>query len=77
MISMKKLLREDFFGHPIVIKLASQINKKTIDGFCFMYVKDKKTIKLLKDNDEWLDYIGIIIEYRPKKKQLFIKWTKE
>lgn len=74
---MRKLDRDEFFGHPLVQKLAIQINKKTLDGFCFMYLKDKKTIKLLKDNDEWLDFIGIIIEWRQKKKHLFIKWVKE
>lgn len=71
---MKKLLREDFFGHPIIQKLTNQINKKTLDGFCFMYIKDKKTIKLLRDNDEWMDYVGIALDWRPKKKLLFIKW---
>lgn len=74
---MRKLGRDEFFGHPLVQKLAVQINKKTLDGFCFMYLKDKKTIRVLRDNDEWLDFIGITIEWRQKKKHLFIKWVKE
>ena len=69
-----KLGRDEFFGHPSIQKLASQINKKTLEGFCFMYIKDKKVVKLLKDNTGWLDYIGIVIEWRQKRKQLFIKW---
>ena len=59
---MRKLEREDFFGHPLVLKLTTQINKKTIDGFCFMYLKEKKVVKLLRENDEWLDVVGIVIE---------------
>jgi hypothetical protein len=74
---MQKLGRDEFFGHPAIQKLASQINKKTLEGFSFMYIKDKKVVKLLKDNENWLDYIGIIIEWRQKKKHLFIKWTAE
>jgi hypothetical protein len=77
MIKNEKLSREDFFGNPLMLKLASIINKKSLEGFNFLYLKDKKTIKLLKNNTDWLEIVGITIEWRQKKKHLFVKWVKE
>lgn len=70
-----KLLREDFFSNPHTLKLAGLINKKTLSGFNYLYIKDKKVIKFLLDNCDWLDYVGITIEHRKKKKIMFVKWS--
>jgi hypothetical protein len=69
-----RLKREEFFSHSKVQKLANQINKKTNLGFTYLYVKDSKLIKLLQDNIDWLDYVGITIKIRADKKTLCIKW---
>ena len=71
---MTRLLREDFFSHDKIQRLAKQINKKTNLGFNYLYIKDKGLIKLLNDNLDWLDYIGITISPRPDRKSLCIKW---
>jgi hypothetical protein len=68
-----KLKREDFFSHTRIQKLAGLINKKTLAGFNYLYVKDNKLIKLLKENSDWLDYIGISLKMKPDK-TLCIKW---
>ena len=70
----KKLSREDFYSHIRIHKLSGVINKKTLAGFNYMYIRDKQTIKFLQENVDWLDYVGITISYRKDKKQLYIKW---
>lgn len=69
-----RLTREDFFSHTKIQKLANQINKKTNLGFTYLYIKDVKLIKLLQENIDWLDYVGITINIRTDKKTLCIKW---
>ncbi len=69
-----KLKREEFFSHVKIQKLANQINKKTNLGFTYIYIKDSKLIKLLEENTDWLDYVGITIKTRPDKKTLCVKW---
>lgn len=69
-----RLPREDFFSHTKIVKLANQINKKTNLGFNYLYIKDTKLIKLLEENIDWLDYVGITISMRHDKKSLCIKW---
>lgn len=71
---MKKLSREDFFGSSHVQKLTNQINKKTLGGFNYLYLKDKKLIKYLQTNKDWLDYVGICLIYKKDKKMLMVKW---
>lgn len=71
-----KLKREDFFSHEKMIKIISVINRKSLLGFNYTYIKDKPTIKLLKDNIDWLDYVGISIYMKPDKKTLCLKWNR-
>lgn len=71
-----KLKREDFFAHEKMLKLISIINRKSLLGFNYTYVKDKSTIKFLKDNIDWLDYVGISIYVKPDKKTLCLKWNR-
>jgi hypothetical protein len=70
----KRLLKEDFFSHDKIQRLAKQINKKTQLGFNYIYIKDKPLIKLLNENVDWLDYIGITVTLRPDKKSICVKW---
>lgn len=72
----KKLNRDEFFGHPDVLKLTNKINKKSINEFSYIYVKEKKLIKLLTENIDWLDLVGIVLTFKDKKKTLCVKWTR-
>ncbi len=74
MVKIKKLSRDEFFGHPEILKLTNKINKKSINEFSYIYIKEKKLIKLLKNNEDWLDFVGISIIIR--KKILCLKWTR-
>ena len=69
-----RMTREDFFSHTKIQKLATQINKKTNSGFNYIYIKDNKLIKLLEENSDWLDYVGISLEMKKDKKCLCVKW---
>jgi hypothetical protein len=69
-----KLKREEFFGHEKIQKLTNQINKRTLSGFVYLSIKEKDIIKLLKDNVDWLDYIGISLEENKEKKTVTIRW---
>lgn len=72
----KKLPRDDFFGHPDILKLANRINKKSLEDFSYIYIKDKKLIKLLINNIDWLDFAGIVVSFRQKKKIMCLKWSR-
>lgn len=72
----KKLTRDEFYGHPDVIKLTNKINKKSLSEFSYIYIKEKKLINLLIVNKDWLDYVGISVDYRLKEKTLCLKWTR-
>jgi hypothetical protein len=67
-----RLKREDFFGHEKIIKLTTVINKKTIEGYNYMTIKDQELITLLIENKDWLDYVGITIK---SDKLTIIKWS--
>ena len=69
-----KLDRDEFFGHDKIQKLTNQINKRALSGFVFLVIKDKELIKLLKNNIEWLDYVGISFEAKSVKGNCVISW---
>ena len=68
-----KLDRHDFFGHPQINKLCSSILKKSRLNSNRLIIKDVDLQKLLLDNENWLDYVGIKI-YIKDKKTFYIKW---
>lgn len=70
---MSRLLREDFFGHEKIAKLANQISKKTKQKIKYLNIRDPELIQLLIDNIDWLDYIGIIIKHK-KDNTITIRW---
>jgi len=70
---MKKLLREDFFGHEKVIKVASLINKKTKQHINYLNIHDKEIIKILVANEDWLDFVGISLKIKDKK-TIILRW---
>ncbi len=72
----KKLTRDEFYGHPDVIKLTNKINKKSLNEFSYIYIKEKKLINLLINKKDWLDYVGISVDYRMKERLLCLKWTR-
>jgi len=74
MIKIKKLSRDEFFGHPDILKLINKINKKAISEFSYIHIKEKKLIKLLKNNEDWLDFVGITLSL--KNKILCLKWSR-
>jgi hypothetical protein len=67
-----RLKREEFFGHEKIIKLTTIINKKTIEGYNYMTIKDQELITFLLENKDWLDYVGITIK---TDKLTIIKWS--
>ena len=71
-----KLSRDEFYGHPDILKLTNKINKKSLNEFSYIYIKEKKVISLILNNVDWLDYVGITIDYRPNDKVLCLKWTR-
>jgi hypothetical protein len=72
----KKLSRDEFYGHPDILKLTNKINKKSLNEFSYIYIKEKKIITLILNNKDWLDYVGIVIDYRPNDKVLCLRWTR-
>lgn len=75
-IKNQKLSRDEFYGHPDIIKLTNKINKKSLNEFSYIYIKEKRIINLLLVNKDWMDYVGIFMDYRPKEKTLCLKWTR-
>lgn len=75
MSTKHKLGREEFFGHEQIIKLTSQINKRTVSGHSFIHIKEKYLLKLLQANEEWLDYVGIILVLH--KNNYYLRWGTE
>lgn len=71
----RKLTRDEFFGHPDVLKLTNKINKKSLDEFSYIYIKDKKLIRILKENIDWLDFVGIILTDKDKR-TICLKWSR-
>lgn len=72
---MSRLKREDFFGNEKIIKLAKQISKKSKEDINYLNIKDKKLQKLLIDNADWLDYVGISVKWKSPK-VITLKWEK-
>lgn len=70
----KRLPRDEFFGDDKIKKLTSQINRRTLDGFNYINIRDKDYIKFLKNNADWLDYIGITLEENKKRKTYILRW---
>jgi hypothetical protein len=70
---MTRLSREDFFGHEKIIKLATNIHKKNKQNVNFISIREPVLRKLLIDNEDWLDYIGISLKIKDKK-YIVIKW---
>lgn len=70
---MKTINRDDFFGDERIIKLTSQINRRTKNNFYYLLIRDKELIYLLINNDDWLDYIGISVTIVDKN-TIKIKW---
>lgn len=71
-----RLPREDFFGHPRTQKLASAINKKTKEGNNTLLIKEVALIDHLKQNEDWLDYIGLKLDTH-NKKSIHLRWELE
>jgi hypothetical protein len=67
-----KLGREEFFGHEQILKLTTQINKRTLSGHTFIQIKEKALLKLLQNNTEWLDFVGITLVLY--KNNHYIRW---
>lgn len=70
-----KLGREEFFGHEQILKLTTQINKRTLSGHTFIQIKEKALLKLLQNNTEWLDFVGITLVLY--KNNHYIRWGVE
>lgn len=70
---MPRLAREDFFGHEKIVKLTNQIAKKSKQKINYLNVRDHDTIKILLENVDWLDYIGIIVKIKDEK-TITIRW---
>lgn len=68
-----KLQRDEFFGNDKILKLTTQINKRTINGFHYLNIRDPYLIILLKENIDWLDYVGITIQTK-EKNLITIRW---
>lgn len=74
-LAPQKLGRDEFFGHPDILKLSMKINKKAMKQFSYIYITDKKLIKLLNLNLDWLDVVGLVLEMK-NKRTACLKWTR-
>lgn len=70
---MSRLPRAEFFGHDKILKLSSKIAKKSKQNTNYLNIKDQELIKLLCENVEWLDYIGITIKIKDGK-TITLRW---
>lgn len=70
---MSTLRRDEFFYHADVIKLANKIAKKTREGMNRLNLRDQELNKLLIDNRDWLDYMGILVIIKDEK-TITLKW---
>jgi len=71
-----RLSRDEFYGHVRIQKLATAINKKTKEKQNNLLVKEPVLIQLLKENEDWLDYIGLKLDLK-NKKSIYLRWDIE
>jgi hypothetical protein len=70
----QKLSRDEFYGHPDIIKLTNKINKKSLNEFSYIYIKEKRIINLLLVNKDWMDYVGIFMDYKKRLLDLALEF---